>query len=532
MPENKIVTFSPSARNSLVDGVNTLANAVKVTLGPKGRNVILQAPYGPPVVTKDGVSVAKEILLTDPIENLGANIVKQAAARTADVAGDGTTTATVVAQALINEAHKLINEGHSPITIKRTFESLLQNSLKTLYARSIPITDGNVLSIARISSNNDEEIAQLINEAFNFVTKDGLITVDDSKTGKTYVTTIEGAQIKSGLLSPYFATNPTAMTAVYEDAYILLTDKKLRAINELVPILEKVANSGKPLVIVADDIEGQVLPTLILNKMQRGFKVVAIKAPAYSDRRAQILEDLSALTGATLVSDTKALRLEDLELMDLGQVGKVVIDKESTLLMSPKGDPLKIQERIDTIVNDLQGENSEWVTSKLHERMAYLQGKVAVLYVGAATTTELKEKKDRVDDALRATKASINSGIVPGGGVTLFNLQTPSETPIHDAWNKALRSPIATILDNAGLDTEEILSKISNSTSTTWGYDADNGEYKDMILGGIIDPTLVVEQELINATSAANMIALSEVTVHLANQNIYQPPTMGEMQPY
>lgn len=546
MNQQKEVTFSPIARQKLIDGVNIISNAVKTTLGPKGRNVVIQAAYGEPHVTKDGVTVAKEITLSDPIQNLGANIVKQAAKRTAIIAGDGTTTATIIAQALINKADKLIQKGYSPITIKRHFEDLALLSVAELHSLySKEVTSSDIKKIATISANNDTEIGELINSAFDFVGRDGLIIVEDSKTGKTHVTTVNGTSLRSGFLSPYFVTDTQKMTSTYEDAYVLITDRKLRASAELLPILNRVAATGRPLIIIADDIEGQALNLLITNRVRTQLPVLAIKAPAYADRRAEIIKDLAILTGATLISETNANRLEDATIADLGQVGKVICDAENTLLVSPTGSLDKINERILSIQSALQLAHDDWSTLKMEERIAALKGKIAVLHVGAHTESELNEKKDRIDDALRATKASIKSGYVPGGGITLSNIaqaiqsSDPTLTPISDAFRDALIEPLRVIITNAGKNPTEVIDSIAkanmpdletNYTISTFtkGYNAHTDTVEDLILAGVIDPTLVVEQEILNATSAANMIILSEVTIHHKDQNFYSPGSIED----
>ncbi len=544
--QKKEVTFSPTAREELIKGVNILSNAVKTTLGPKGRNVVIQSPYGRPYVTKDGVTVAKEINLEDPIQNLGVNIVKQAAQKTAVVAGDGTTTATIIAQALVNKGNDLIAKGFSPIDIKRHFEELAQMSVQELYrSYAKEVTDSDIRKIATISANNDQEIGSLINSAFEFVGKEGLIIVEESKTGKTHVTTVDGTSLRTGYMSPYFVTNPDKMVAEYDEPYILITDRKLRAAQELLPILNQVAQKGKALVIIADDIDGQALNLLVVNRVRTQLPVLAIKAPAYADRRAEIIKDLAILTGATLVSDSTAVRLEDLTLEDLGQAQKVVCDHENTLLVGPKGSKEEIEKRVASIQATLESAHDEWSTLKMEERIAGLRGRVAVLHVGAYTETELEEIKARVDDALRATKASIKSGYVPGGGITLANIassikaQDKSLGPISDAFVEALHEPLKVIILNAGKDPVKVMDEIlkanmpltdTNYTISdfTFGYNAHSDKVEDLIEAGVIDPTLVLEQEILNATSAANMIILSEVTVHHKDQNFYSPGSMED----
>jgi len=541
MNNSKIVTFSPEARNLLSQGVNTLADAVKVTLGPKGRNVVLQAPHGSPLVTKDGVTVAKEINLQDPIENLGANIVKQAASTTAKIAGDGTTTATVIAQALVNSANDLINQGHSPITVKRAFENFTSEALDLLHTKfSSPVLDEDIKSIATISANNDPTLGQLIYDGYSFVGRSGLLIVEDSKTDRTFVSTIAGSQIRSGFLSPYFVTDTEKMTATLEEPLILVTDKKIRSSSELNPLLSLMSQKGRRLVIIADDIDGQALAHLILNRVHGKFPILAIKAPAFSERRQEILKDLAILTGAELISDAKNMRLEDITFEQLGSATKVICDRESTLIVEPKGNPSLISERIAYLNTEHAAAlESEWQQSKIQERIATLQGKVAVLYTGAATEAELQEKKARIDDALRATRSSIISGYVPGSGLPLYKIadlldipvRTPEGSSILKGYQTALRAPLSTILKNAiGDNIEDTLSKISNSTSSSYGYNAATDTYVDLIKDGVIDPTLVVEQELINATSAAGMIMLSEVTVTHTNQDFYSPGSLSDFQ--
>lgn len=544
--QTKEVTFSPSAREALIAGVNILSEAVKTTLGPKGRNVVIQSPYGRPYVTKDGVTVAKEINLPNPIQNLGANIVKQAAQRTAIVAGDGTTTATIIAQALINKGAALIEKGFSPITIKRHFEELAGLTVRALHSDySKTVTDEDIRKIATISANNDEEIGSLINSAFEFVGKDGLIIVDDSKTGKSHVTTVDGTSLRSGYLSPAFVTNPEKMEAMYNEAYVLVTDRNLRSSAELLPVLNRVALTGKALVIIANDIDGQALNLLVVNRLRSQLPVIAIKAPAYADRRAEIIKDLAILTGATLISESTGMRLEDTQLEDLGQVQKVVCDHENTLLVGPAGNKEKINERIVSIQATLESAHDEWSTLKMEERIAGLKGKVAVLHVGAYTETEAEEIKARVDDALRATKASIKSGYVPGGGITLANIAASVKTsekslePITQAFKDALFEPLKVIISNAGKDVAKVVDEIQRAnmpedsknyviSEFTKGYNAYSDKVEDLIEAGVIDPTLVLEQEVLNATSAANMIILSEVTIHHVDQNFYNPGSLED----
>lgn len=524
---NRTVTFSPDARQQLIEGVNILANAVGVTLGPKGRNVVIDT-YGAPSVTKDGVTVAREIHLSDPIQKLGANIIKQAAQKTAQRAGDGTTTSTVLAQALINNGNELIKQGISPIDIKRGYEDLLLLTLEHVLSVSKPVTLDNIKQIATISANNDPHIGALIHEGFTFVGTEGMLAVEDSKTDKTYVSTVEGVSFNTGLLSPYFITDPLKADAVYEDPLILITDKKIRSTQELVPAMELANRAAKPLIIIADELEAQALSLLIVNRVRGNFPVAAIKAPAFGERRYELLQDLAILTGAEVISDSSSLRLEELKITQLGSCKKITSSKDSTTIMEPQGDPSKIAQRIHEVKQILQDPTlSTYATEKTNERLSNLTNKIAVLYVGAATETELKEKKDRIDDALRATKAAVALGYVDGGGMTLLRARAEIDPTdrISIAFSEALAAPYNLIMQNANLPTCEI--KVEDKTfctiDFTRGINALTGErVTSMSESGIIDPTLVVTESISNAVSAANMILLSEVTVH-DNQPKYDP---------
>jgi len=510
---SKIVTFSPNAKEELIKGVNILADVVGVTLGPKGRNVVIDT-YGAPAVTKDGVTVASQVALEDPIQNLGAQIVKQAASKTAKIAGDGTTTATVLAQALINEGKKLIDAGISPITIKREYEHLLDLTKSEVLKCSKPVTLENVKQIATISANNDDAIGNLIYEGFTFVGTDGTIAVEDSKLNDTYVSTIEGASLNTGYLSPYFVTDPIKSEVVYENPLILITDKKIRHTQEIVPALEIAAKLSKPLIIISDELEANALALLVLNRVRAGLPVVALRAPGFGDRRAELLRDLATLTNATLISDIQSLRLEDLKLDQLGSCEKIVVSKDKTLIMKPKSDASKLALRIEEIKGLLSDPgNTSYVTEKLNERLANLTGRIAVLYVGAATETEVKEKKDRIDDALRATKSAIALGYVEGGGFTLARLsqQIDRTNEISEAFSKAIYTPFATILKNANIELKNVHDVTNN---LQLGYDSLREIPVNLEEVGIIDPTLVVVEALTNAVSAANMVLLSEATIH------------------
>lgn len=515
---NRIVTFSPEARTELVEGVNILANAVGTTLGPRGRNVVIDT-YGVPSVTKDGVTVADAVRLNDPIKSLGANIVKQAAKKTADKAGDGTTTATVLAQALINSGVEMIANGMSPIDIKRGYEQYLSVAIENILNSSKPVNMDNIKQIATISANNDPVIGNLIHEGFSFVGTEGMVTVEDSRTAETFVTTVEGTQIKSGWVSPHMVTDQERMEAVYELPLILITDKKIKSTQEILPALEIANKTGRPLVIIADEFDAQVLAILVVNRLRLGLKVVGIRAPAFGERRAEILKDLATLTGAELMSDAKAIRLESITPDMFGSCDKIIVSQDESLIISPKGDFNTIQLRIAELKTRLSkpdtSEQAPWIQEKLNERLASLTGKIAVFYVGAATETELKEKKDRIDDALRATKSAITLGYVPGAGLALVlaaneidDIKTLDVEPIKDAFVAALNSPHNLILSNADLKRnifyEPELKAINALTN----------ELVNPEKAGIIDPTLVVTEALTNAVSAANMVLLSEVTIH------------------
>lgn len=525
---NKTVTFSPDARTQLVEGVNILANAVGVTLGPKGRNVVIDT-YGAPAVTKDGVTVAREIVLEHPIQRLGANIIKQAAQKTATRAGDGTTTATVFAQALINNGVKLINEGVSPIDIKRGYEHCSLLALEHILASSKPVTLDNIRQIATISANNDTSIGELIHQGFEFVGLDGTIAVDDSKTDRTYVQTVEGTSFNTGLVSPYFFTDNVKQEMSYERPFILITDKKIRNPQELIPALEIANTQKRPLIIIADEVEAQALSLLIVNRLRANIPLAAIKAPGFGERRMELLKDLAILTGATLMSDNEGHRLEQLKASHLGSSEKIISTKDSTTIIQPKGNPEEIEARIQEVRGILEDPTLKaYAIEKTNERLSNLQGKIAVLYIGASTETEVKEKKDRIDDALRATKSAVALGFVPGAGTALasagqelirLSRQAQEEylppTPIEQAFIDALSAPMELILSNANI-------KNTTKFGDNLAINALTGELTNLVEAGIIDPTLVVTEVVTNGTSAANMVLLSEVTVH-DNQAKYDP---------
>lgn len=511
------VTFSPEAREKLIKGVNILGDAVGATLGPKGRNVVIDT-YGVPTVTKDGVTVAREVKLVDRLEDLGAHIIKQAAQKTGTKAGDGTTTATVLAQALVNRGYKLVSDGVSPIEIKRGYEDLLEEALTFVLGQSKPVTSENIKQIATISANNDEKIGGLIHKGFEFVGMNGMMAVEDSKTGETYVDTIEGAQINTGYVSPYLVTNPEKMHCEYEKPLILLTDKKIRTSQELIPIMDIAHKANRPLIVIADEIEAHALGIMILNKVKGGFPIAAVRAPAFGERRLEILKDLAIITGGEVISDAKGQLLEKVTLEQLGTTNKILITKEETLFMGPKANKEALEVRIKEVQNLLSDPtNGAYVTEKLNERLSNLTGKIAVLHVGAATETEMKEKKDRIDDALRATKSAITLGYVKGGGLTLFLAAQHIGTsgyvesdkpldPIKEAFFSSLNAPYKLIQKNANINNIPPMSDSEAINCLT-------GQFVNFEEAGIIDPTLVIIEALTNAVSAANMVLLSEVVI-------------------
>ena len=518
---SKDIFYDTDARTSLKNGVDKLANAVRVTLGPKGRNVVVEKQFGAPVVTKDGVSVAKEIELEDRLENVGAQMVKEVASKTSDVAGDGTTTATVLAQSIISEGLKNVTAGANPMEIKKGIDLAKDRVVKFISENSKDIPDSNqIAQVATISANDDEEIGTKIAEAMDNVGKDGVITVEESKTAETYLEFVEGMQFDRGYLSPYFVTNSDSMEAQLEDAYILVHDKKITNMKDILPLLEKVVQSGKPILIIAEDIEGEALATLVVNKLRGTFNVVAVKAPGFGDRRKSMLEDIATLTGATLVSEEQGYKLESITLDDLGTCKKVVTDKDNTTIVDGGGDKETITNRINEIRVHIEKTQSDYDREKLQERLAKLSGGVAVLNVGAATEVEMKEKKDRVDDALHATRAAVEEGIVTGGGVILLraskdldNVETSANLQVGvDIMKRALEGPIRQICSNAGVEPSIVVQKVLESEDD-FGYDARNGEYVDMFKAGIIDPAKVSRVAVENASSISGLLLTTEVAI-------------------
>ncbi|MDZ4820688.1 MAG: chaperonin GroEL [Planctomycetota bacterium] len=517
----KMMVFDQEAREAMRRGVSKLARAVKVTLGPKGRNVILQKSFGSPTVTKDGVTVAKEIDLEDTYENMGARMVREVASKTSDVAGDGTTTATVLAEAIFNEGLKAVVAGVNPIQMKNGIEKAVADITERLKKMSISIKSKKEMSqVGTIAANNDTVIGELLADAMEKVGKDGVITVDESKSMKTEVEWVEGMQFDRGYLSPYFVTNPTQMTCELDDAYVLVYEKKISNIKELVPVLEAVVNSGKPLLIICEEVEGEALATLVINRLRGTFQVAAVKAPGYGDRRKAMLEDVAILTGATAVFESLGIKLESLTLADLGRAKKVTIDKDNTTIIEGAGKSADIKARIDQIRREIDASTSDYDKEKLEERLAKLAGGVAKVNVGAATESEMKEKKARVEDALHATRAAVEEGILPGGGVALLRAtaQLKPEGLSHDeqvGYNiviRAARAPLTMIASNAGQDGSIICEKVLEGKGN-FGYNAATDEYEDLVKAGVIDPTKVTRTALQNAASVATLLLTSDALI-------------------
>jgi len=517
----KELKFDQEARNAILRGVNILADAVKVTLGPKGRNVILEKSFGSPTVTKDGVTVAKEIELEDRFENMGAQMVKEVASKTSDTAGDGTTTATVLAQALYREGSKVVAAGANPMDVKRGIDIAVEEVVKELKKLSKPTKDQKEISqVGKISANNDETIGNIIAEAMNKVGKEGVITVEEAKAMETTLDVVEGMQFDRGYLSPYFVTDPEKMEAVLEDPYILLNEKKISNMKDMLPILEQIAKMGKPLLIIAEDVEGEALATLVVNKLRGTLKCCAVKAPGFGDRRKAMLEDIGILTGGKVISEDLGIKLENIKLNDLGQAKRITIDKDNTTVVDGDGDKDDIQARVKQIRVQIDETTSDYDREKLQERLAKIIGGVAVINVGAATETEMKEKKARVEDALNATRAAVEEGIVPGGGVAylrclpaLEKLKLEGDKKIGvDIVRRALEEPIRQIANNAGQEGSVVTEKVRNEKGA-FGFDAAQDEYTDMIKAGIIDPTKVVRLALKNAASVASLMITTEALV-------------------
>ena len=534
----KKIEFDIEAREGIKRGVDALANAVKVTLGPKGRNVIIGKSFGAPQVTKDGVTVAKEIELKDNLENMGAQMVKEVASKTNDLAGDGTTTATILAQSIVNEGLKNVAAGANPMDLKRGIDKAVSAVVEGLEKQSVEIGSASdkILQVASISANNDSAIGTLITEAFEKVGKEGVITVEEAKGTETYVDVVEGMQFDRGYISPYFVTDSEKMEADLETPQILITDKKISVMKDILPILEPVAQSGKPLLIIAEDIDGEALATLVVNKLRGSLKIAAVKAPGFGDRRKAMLEDIAILTGGTVISEERGFNLESATLDMLGTAEKVTIDKDNTTIVNGSGKSKDIKDRVSQIKAQIESTTSDYDKEKLQERLAKLSGGVAVLYVGAPSEVEMKEKKDRVDDALHATRAAIEEGIVAGGGVALLNSRSgfdkikssnnDEETGIQII-NKALEAPLRTIVENSGGEGSVVISKVLEGNKN-FGYDAKEGKFVDMLKNGIIDPKKVARVALENAASVAGMILTTECAlIDIKEESPPQMPPMG-----
>src|SRR6184192_1163258 len=528
----KQITYSDQSRQAILRGVNQLAEAVKVTLGPRGRNVVLEKKFGGPSITKDGVTVAKEIELKDPLENMGAQMVREVASKTSDVAGDGTTTATVLAQAIFREGVKTVAAGANPMALKRGIEKAVTAVCGTidkdgerkggfLDTLSKPVSGEMIAQVGTISANNDETIGKIIAEAMKKVGKDGVITVEESKTMETQLEVVEGMQFDRGYLSPYFVTDPERMEAVLEDAYILIHEKKISSMKDLLPLLEQIAKSSKPLLIIAEDVEGEALATLVVNKLRGTLQAVAVKAPGFGDRRKAMLQDIAILTGGKAITEDLGIKLENVQIQDLGRAKKVTIDKDNTTLVEGKGKSSEIEGRVKEIRSQVDKTTSDYDREKLQERLAKLVGGVAMIKVGAATETEMKEKKARVEDAMHATRAAVEEGIVPGGGVALarcaaaldkLKLEGDEQIGVNIV-KRSLVEPLRQIAENSGEEGAIVLGKINDSKDNNFGYNALTGEYEDLVKAGVLDPTKVVRTALQNAGSIASLMLTTEALV-------------------
>ena len=518
----KDVKFSTDARDKMVRGVNILANAVKVTLGPKGRNVVIDKSFGAPRITKDGVTVAKEIELDDKFENMGAQMVREVASKSADLAGDGTTTATVLAQAIVKEGAKSVAAGMNPMDLKRGIDLAVEAVVADLQKNSKKVTSNDeIAQVGTISANGDKEIGDFLAKAMAKVGNEGVITVEEAKSLDTELDVVEGMQFDRGYISPYFVTNADKMRVEFDDAYILINEKKLSSLNELLPLLEAVVQSGKPLVIVAEDVEGEALATLVVNRLRGGLKVAAVKAPGFGDRRKAMLQDIAILTGGQAISEDLGIKLENVTLQMLGRAKKVMIDKENTTIVNGAGKKADIEARVAQIKAQIEETTSDYDREKLQERLAKLAGGVAVIRVGGATEVEVKERKDRVDDAMHATRAAVEEGIVPGGGVALLRAasalkakgENADQTAGINLVKRALQEPVRQIVQNAGDEGSVVVGKILENSNQNYGYDAQTGEYGDMIQMGIVDPVKVVRTALQDAASVASLLITTEAMI-------------------
>jgi chaperonin GroEL len=522
----KQIVYNDVARHAVIRGVNKLADAVKVTLGPKGRNVVIDKKFGSPTITKDGVTVAKEIDVPDPIENLGTRMVREVASKTSDIAGDGTTTATVLAQAIIREGSKNVAAGANPMGLKRGIEKAVERMVTDLKGLSQPVKGDMIAQVGTISANADATIGKIIAEAMDKVGKDGVISVEEAKTMETSLDVVEGMQFDRGYLSPYFVTDAERMECLLEEPLILIHEKKISAMKDLLPILEKIAQAGKPLLVIAEDLEGEALATLVVNKLRGTLKVAGVKAPGYGDRRKAMLEDIAILTNGRAITEDLGLKLENLKLEDLGSAKRVTIDKDNTTIIEGAGTKKAIEGRVKQIRAQIEDTTSDYDREKLQERLAKLVGGVAVIKVGAATETEMKEKKARVEDAMHATKAAVEEGIVPGGGVALLRTSAILESFTKNGSNldederlgveivrRAAEEPTRWIAQNAGLEGSVVTEKVKASKDKHWGFNAQTEEYEDLVRAGVIDPTKVVRTALTNAASIASLLLTTEALV-------------------
>ena len=531
----KELKYSEEARTKILNGVNALANAVKVTLGPKGRNVVIQKSFGAPHITKDGVSVAKEIELENNFENMGAQMVKEVAQKTNDDAGDGTTTATVLAQAIYREGVKFVTAGHNPMDLKRGIDVAVEKVVEKLKSMSKQVkTNGEIAQVGTISANNDIEIGKLLAEAMDKVGKNGVITIEESKTAETTLDVVEGMQFDRGYLSPYFVNNPEKMEVAFDNPNILITDKKISNMKELLPILEQSLKTSKPLLIVAEDVEGEALTTLVVNKLRGTLNVAAVKAPGFGDRRKEMLKDLAVLTGGQVISEELGMSLEQADLSMLGQAKRVTIDKENTTVVDGAGKKADVEARVGAIKKQIEETTSDYDKEKLQERLAKLAGGVAVIHVGAPTETEMKEKKDRVEDALNATRAAVEEGIVVGGGAALVhaisaldNLKAANEEQNFGIRivRRALEEPLRQISHNAGIEGSVVVNEVRAKKDESWGYNAREDKYEDLVKAGIIDPTKVTRSALQNAASVAGLMLTTETMI--ADLPKEEAPAMG-----
>ena len=517
----KQIVYSDDTRQAILRGVNQLADTVKVTLGPRGRNVVLDKKFGGPTITKDGVTVAKEIELKDPLENMGAQMVKEVASKTSDVAGDGTTTATILAQAIFREGVKAVTAGASPMALKRGIDKAVELVVAGVQKLSMPVSGDMIAQVGSISANSDSAIGDVIAEAMNKVGKDGVITVEESKTMTTELQTVEGMQFDRGYLSPYFVTDPDRMECVLEDPYILLQEKKISSMKDLLPVLEQIARAGKPLLIISEDVEGEALATVVVNKLRGTIHVCAVKAPGFGDRRKAMLEDISVLTGGKAIMEEMGTKLEDVKLADLGSARRVTVTKDNTTIIDGAGEAKSIEGRIKQLRAQVEETTSDYDREKLQERLAKLAGGVAIIKVGAATETEMKEKKARVEDALHATRAAVEEGIVPGGGVALLRASLAlDDLKLDDdeqfgvrIVRRACEEPVRQIVANGGMEGAIVLEKIKLQTDGNFGYNAATDQYEDLVKAGVIDPTKVTRTALQNAASIASLMLTTEAMI-------------------